>query len=189
MEYFMCNKNLTIIQVEGTVIKFVAHGYVDVYDEDAFEQYASNHDGYLYQSIHSDIPDTEMEKLYRAVFADGIYKLRICAAYMVDMRTGVAALRDFSFPMESATYFPNTHIQKYGCIGSYAGRFQEYLQKRDYVGAIDQAVVSARNLNFYDSSVMARFAEDFSRTTISCLEARDGRLLTPREAITELEEM
>jgi len=189
MEYFMCNKNLTIIRVEGTVIEFVAHGYVDIYDEDAFEQYASNHDGYLYCGIVHSIMESEMETLYRAIFSDDIYKLRICAAYTVDMKSGIKALRHFTFPAESKTYFPNTHIQSFGCIGNYAGRFQEYMQKRDYVGAIDQAVVSARNLNFYDSSVIGRFAEDFSRTTIPCLEARDGRLLTPLEAITELEEM
>ena len=187
MEYFMCNKNLTIIQVEGTIIKFVAHGYVDIYDEDAFEQYASNYEGYLYRSITPNILESEMEGLYRAIFSDGVYRLRICAAYMVDMRSGLKALQHFSFPAESQTYFPNTHIQSFGCIGSYEGRFHEYMNKRDYVGAIDQAVVSARNLNFYDSSVMSRFVEDFSRTSIPCLESHDGRLLTPRAAISELE--
>jgi len=61
------------------------------------------------------------------------------------------------------------------------------MHKRDYVGAIDQAVVSARNLNFYDSAVIAAFARDFSRTSIKCLERLDGTLLTPKEAIKELE--
>jgi len=61
------------------------------------------------------------------------------------------------------------------------------MQKRDYVGGIDQAVVSARNLNFYDSTVMSTFAKELSRTTISCIEKPDGTLLTPREAILELE--
>jgi len=37
MEYFMCNKNLSIVQVRGTAVEFIAHGYVDVYDLDAFE--------------------------------------------------------------------------------------------------------------------------------------------------------
>jgi len=187
MEYFMCNKNLTILHVEGTVIKFIACGYADIYDIDAFEKFSSNHRGYLYQRINPRITATQMEMLYQAIFSDGIYKLRICAAYIVDMRTGLRPLQHLDLPAESRTYLPNPHIQSFGCIGNYAGRFQEYMQKRDYVGAIDQAVVSARNLNFYDSSVMARFAEDFSRTTITCLEAQDGSLLTPQEAISQLE--
>ena len=187
MEYFMCNKNLSIIQVRGTAIDFVAHGYADIYDEGAFERYVGNHKGHLYASLPMTITKPQMEKLYRAIFSEGRYKLRICAAYKADMKSGLTAYQQYNFPMESQTYFPNTHIQHFGCIGTYASRFMEYMHKRDYVGAIDQAVVSARNLNFHDSMVMAVFAKDFSRTTIKCIEKSDGTLLTPIEAITELE--
>jgi len=187
MEYFMCNKNLSIIKTVGTAIEFIAHGYADVYDPDAFEQYVSNHDGFMYSNLHPTVTKPQMEKLYRAIFGDCIYKLRICAAYRADMRSGLIGLSSYVFPPESRTYLHNPHIQIHGCIGSYSGRFQEYMQKRDYVGAIDQAVVSARNLNFYDSAVMSAFAKDFSRTSISCVEKSDGTLLTPREAIIDLE--
>ena len=188
MEYFMCNKNLTIIRVDGTTIQFVAHGYADIYDVDAFEQYVSNHNGYMYNDISYEIDETQMEMLYRAIFSDCTYMLRICAAYSADMKNGLHGLRQYSLPTESSTYFPNPHIQLHGCIGSYAGYFQEYMRKRDYVGAIDQAVVSARNLNFYDATVIGIFAGNFSRTNRKCVEAPDGRLLTPLEAITELED-
>jgi len=187
MEYFMCNKNLTVVKVAGTAIEFIAHGYADIYDVDAFERYVGNHNGYLYSSISSSITKPQMEMLYRAVFGDGLYKLRICAAYIADMKTGLRPFQSYTFPSESRTYFPNTHIQHFGCIGSYAGRFQEYIDRRDYVGAIDQAAVSARNLNFYDSAVMGNFARDFSRSKVKCLEKLDGTLLTPREVIIELE--
>ena len=113
--------------------------------------------------------------------------LRICAAYTADMRTGLNALKNCSFPAESKTYLPNPHIQQFGCIGTYAGRFQEYMQRKDYVGAIDQAAVSARNLNFYDSPVIGALAKDLSNTAIKCMEKPDGSLLTPKEAIIELE--
>ena len=106
---------------------------------------------------------------------------------IIPMHTGLRAFRDYVFPHESRTYFPNPHIQGFGCIGSYGGLFQVSMQKRDYVGAIDQAVVSARNINFYDSAVIGAFARDFSRTSIKCLERPDGTLLSPKEAIKELE--
>jgi len=187
MEYFMCNKNLSIIKVIGTAIEFIAHGYADIYDADAFEQYAGNLNGYMYNNLHSSVTKPQMQKLYRAIFGDCKYKLRICAAYTADMRTGLRGISSYVFPPESRTYLHNPHIQVHGCIGSYSGRFQEYMQKRDYVGGIDQAVVSARNLNFYDSTVISTFAKELSRTTISCIEKPDGTLLTPREAIIELE--
>jgi len=46
-EYFMCNKNLNLIRVNGTLMEFITHGYADIYDEDAFIQYAGNHAGYM----------------------------------------------------------------------------------------------------------------------------------------------
>jgi hypothetical protein len=128
-----------------------------------------------------------MEKLYRAIFSERKYKLRLCAAYRADIRLGLTAIKSYVFPSESSTYLPNPHIQNHGCIGGYAERFQEYLQKRDYVGAIDQAVVSARNLNFCDSTVIKMFANKLSTTGIKCIEKPDGTLLSPREAIRELE--
>ena len=187
VEYFMCNKNLTLVQTFRTTLEFVAHGYADIYDEDAFNQYVGNHHGYLYAELNSSITKPQMERLYRAIFNEGRYKLRICAAYTVEMRSGLKAFREYAFPEESKTHFPNPHIQQFGCIGTYAGRFQEYMDRKDYVGAIDQAVVSARNLNFYDSSVMSGFAKSFSRTSLKCLEKVDGTLLTPQEAILEME--
>jgi hypothetical protein len=187
MEYFMCNKNLSIINVNGTMIEFVAHGYADIYDQEAFDKYVQNHNGYLYSRLNPAITKAQMEKLYKAIFADGKYKLRICAAYTADMKTGLKAAKMYMFPPESSSYLPNPHIQSHGCIGSYAMRFQEYMRKRDYVGAIDQAVVSARNLNFHDSTVMSRFANELSNSSKSCIETQDGTLLTPFEVVLELE--
>jgi hypothetical protein len=186
MEYFMCNRNLLIMTVRNTSIEFVVHGYADIYDEEAFDKYVGNHNGYMYTRINSVIPKQQMERLYRAIFNTTTYKLRICAAFNADLRSGLKGLQHYTFPHESDTYLPNPHIQQFGCIGSYAGRFQEYIHKRDLVGAIDQASVSARNLNFYDSTVMSAFGEVLSYSAKRCIEKRDGTLLTPLEAITEL---
>jgi len=189
MEYFLCNKQLSIIRVTGTELEFVVHGYADVYDEEAFETYAGNLNSDLYNQLGSGVTKKEMQSLYQAIFSNGKYKLRLCAAYRADMKNAIKPVMDYVFPPESQTYLPNPHIQQYGCIGGYASRFVEYMSKRDYVGAIDQAVVSARNLNFYDSAVMSAFAKNLSRTTIKCIEDADGTLMTPREAIKELTEV
>jgi len=188
MEYFLCNKNLSLIRVDGTELEFVVHGYADVFDESAFETCAKNPDSYLYKSTGS-LSQMEMELLYRAIFDGGIYKLRICAAYRVNMQSSIVALTNYIFPPESKDYLPNPHIQRHGCIGSYAARFKEFMKDRDYVGAIDQAVVSARNLNFFDSTVMSAFASNLSQTTIKCIEDRHGNTMTPKAAIAGLTAM
>ena len=186
VEYFMCNKNISIINVRGTSIELVVHGYADVYDQEAFDRYVKNHSSFLYSNLHSQFTKSQMEKLYRAIFEKCTHKLRICAAYTADLKSGLSAYKNYVFPSESKDYLPNPHIQNHGCIGTYSARFQDYLSNKDYVGAIDQAVVSARNLNFYDSTVMSGFARDLSHSAIKCIENPNGILLTPREAIAEL---
>jgi hypothetical protein len=47
MEYFLCNKNLSVISVNGTQIEFVVHGYADIFDEEAADRYISNKSGFL----------------------------------------------------------------------------------------------------------------------------------------------
>ena len=188
MDYFICNKNLSIIKVVGTVLEFVVHGYADIYDEDAFDTYAGNQNSFLYNRIGS-VPRDSMERFYRAVFNSGVFKLRICAAYKADMRNSITPFKGYIFPPESQTYLPNPHIQHHGCVGGYLLRFVEYMQNHDYVGAIDQAAVSARNLNFHDSTVMSTFANTLVHTPIKCIEDVKGNLMTPSEAIKKLEEV
>jgi len=189
MDYFLCNKQLSVIYVEGTSLEFVVHGYADVFNEEAFDTCVNNMNSYLYKNIGSGITKEEMQKLYLSVFGEnGTYKLRMCAAYRADMKNSITPIMDYAFPPESKNYLPNPHVQEYGCIGSYASRFMEYMHNnRDYVGAINQASLSARNLNFYDSTVMASFVSTLSATTVRCIEDSDGSLMTPKEAIKRME--
>ena len=188
MEYFMCNKNLTIIDVNGTAIEFVVHGYADIFDEEAFGQYVENDKSYLYKELSPLVTKQQMKALYKAIFGESPqYKLRICASYTADIKSGLQANDHYDFPSESNTYIPNPHIQIHGCIGDYALKFEEFMKKHDYVGAIDQAAVSARNLNFHDSIVISVFVAQLSHnSSVSCIERADGTLITPHEAIKEL---
>jgi hypothetical protein len=131
MEYFLCNRKLSVIRVNGTALEFVAHGYADVFDEDAFDTYARNRNSALYRELSCEVSKSGMELLYRAIFETGVYKLRVCAAYRADMRNGLLPMRGYAFPPESRDYLPNPHIQHYGCIGNYAGRFAEYMNRHD----------------------------------------------------------
>jgi hypothetical protein len=162
-------------------------GYADVYDADAFEACAGARRSFLYTCNDSAPPD-KLERFYRAIFGGG-YKLRLCAAYKASLQNGVRPQKDYVFPPELADCLPNPHIQRYGCIGSYAERFQAYMHRRDYVGAIDQAILSARNLNFHDSAVMGSLVSELASTRVKCVETPDGRLLTPEQAINELEDL
>ena len=188
MEYFICNKNLILVNVNHTIVEFIVHGYADLYDIEGFLYYVSLYNGYMYRGLSPLVSKSQMEILYRALFEDNDnYKLRMCAAFKADMQSNLRGVQHYPFSFESQNYLPNPHIYNYGCIGDYAGKFQEYLKNNDYVGAIEQAVLSTRNLNFYDSSVIPAFATILSSTTIQCIEKLDGTLLTPKQVIDEIE--
>lgn len=186
MNYFLCNKKLSIIRVDGASVEFVVRGYADVYDESAVNGYAKNYNSFLYSNISSAVSKEDMEKLYRAVFNDRLYSLCICAAFTLDLKNGVAPRQDYTFPPECKDYLPNPHIQEYGCMGGYSHRIAEYLYNKDYVGAIEQTSVSARNLNFHDSAVMEKFSYSLSCTHVKCIEDADGNHMSPRAAISRM---
>ena len=189
LDYFLCNKNLSIIRVNGTELEFVVHGYADSYDEDALDTYVNNPKSYLYNYSITNCTADAMKRFYHAIFSDRAYKLRICAAYRADMSSRIYAIKQYIYPPECQTYIPNPHIHTHGCIGSFSPRFTEYLKNRDYAGAVDLAAVSARNLNFHDSGVISKFIKTLSGTPIKCIEDKDGNLMTPRQLIKNLEEV
>ena len=187
IEYVIHHKDITIEYVEGDSICLVVCGYIDSYDIEALEQYMVNYNGFLYTNLNPLITMSQMKTLYKAVFIEEKYKLRICAAYKANMKLGLKAFREYRFSQEFVSYFANPHIHKYGCLGTFSGRFMECLFDKDYIGAFNQIVLSTRNLNFCDSSVMSYFAETFSKTSKRCLESVNGVLLTPIDVIKELE--
>lgn len=186
MEYFLLNKNLIIISVKGVKMVFVAHGYMDSFDEDAFDTYVNNLNSYLYKNIYKNVKT--LQKFYKTVFSERTYKLRICAAYKFDTQNSISAMLNFSFPPECRTYIPNPHINEYTCLGDYTPRINESIKNRDYVGAIILAENSARNLNFHDSGIIIKFIKSLLSTSIKCIEDAEGNLMAPMELIKKLEE-
>lgn len=183
VDYFLCNKNLTINSGGGTSdwIGFTALGHVDIYNEDAAERYIANRNSFLYPE---GILTANAEKLYRSIFLDYKYKLRIGASFDISFENWCTT----SFKYRNNAYYPNPHINNHGCIGEYGQRVVECMNEHDYIGVVQQLEASTRSLNFTDSAVMSRFAKEFFSTTIKCLEdAETGELLSPTEAMAKYE--
>jgi hypothetical protein len=185
LDYFVCHRNVRLDTVVRSSLVVIVEGYADVFDSDAFESYVSNPNSSFYVLTKGLIIQSKLEKLYRALFETETLKLRVWAAYTVGLVGSVVPYSGYAYT--DATRIPNPHIQKYGCIGGYETLITECLRRRDYVGALEQTSVSARNINFHDSTVMEDFSRQLISTTITCIEFRDGSLLTPIEAIKRLE--
>lgn len=191
MEYFLSNKKLVLLSAGETFIKFGFKDYLVFYEEEQAEKYINNDKSYLYDSSFfrsSGITKAGLKKLLKAVFLDQEIKLRFCAAYKIDFREGIYPQSGFQYGYEFEGYTPNPHIDAYRCMGNYIQAVNQYLERRDYIGAIEQCCASAKSLNFADSTVMIEFVKRICgvsryHNNEKCFELPDGSVVDTKGAI------
>lgn len=192
MNYFLCNKNLTPKEIEGSVLTFVCRGYAEYFDEELAERVITNENSYLYEYGRLNQENQERrEKVLRAIFLDRKLKLRLCAAYRLHLESGIEAYSGYRFGHEEADYLPNPHIQHYRCMGNYVPTINKMIRDGNYVGVIDQCMASCQSLNFGDSTVMEKFAENLfveRNQHNQFIELPDGTLVNMKTALEWVEE-
>ena len=197
MEYFLCNDRLVLESVTNTTMVFGVKDYITYFDEDMARRVINNEVSYIYRprgrACNNIIPAEDMKKLVTAIFLDETIRVRVCAAYEFRLDGNVRARDGYSYGTEYRDCTPNTHIDRFHCLGSYETQINKLLTNRDYIGAIEQCVASCKSLNFGDSTVMSEFMSrlyeisDY-KVNIRCIELPDGRVVTPKEAVEYLKQ-
>lgn len=197
MDYFLCNKKLTLLSVRDFDLYFAVRDYITYYDEDMAKKIIDNEDSFLYKpngrSCNNIIPVADMKALMTAVFLDQKIKIKVCAAYTFQIGGNVAPMSSYGFGTKFNDYMPNPHIDRYSCIGNYGKIINEALMQNDYIGAIEQCIASCKSLNFADSAVMIEFMRQLyglsdNKKNVRCFELPDGNVVGPKEAIQYLKE-
>jgi hypothetical protein len=193
MDYFLCNKKLSLDYVEDTSMTFVVKDYYTYFDESMAKSMIENGSSYIYSGYEGlDIRPEAMKKLMLAVFVDQTLRIKCCAAYCFNLYGEVEGISHYNFRnFDCSEYMPNIHIDEYRCLGNYNTTINTLLSERNYIGAIEQCVASCKSLNFADSTVMREFMNVMygeSRYNNKCIELPDGKVVTPKEAISWLEE-
>lgn len=187
MNYFLNSKVLHLDSVYGDRIKFSVKTYFNVWDEDMAETLINNKRSYAYPSYVEN--KDEMQKLYTAIFIDHKLRIKTCAAYQLSASGGVNALSNYVYD-ESVFYdcIPNTHIDRYACMGNYTRIVNDMVKKYDYIGAIEACICSAGSLNFGDSTVAKEFFKNIvnghdNGVNNVCIELPDGKVVDYKGAI------
>lgn len=192
MEYFLCNDKLVLESVNDTTMTFIVKTYLEYFDEDMAKRMIDNAQSFIYRPDGTDhsgrIPAEDMKKLMYAIFIDQKMRIKFCAAYVFNLNGNVSVRGGYNYGAEFGEYMPNTHIDKYTCLGNYSRAINECLKRRNYIGAIEQCVASCKSLNFGDSPVMTAFMKGLYGTVSPkvnnrCIELPDGKVVTPKEAI------
>ena len=189
MDYFLCNKRLTLANRNGTTITFIVNDYLTYWDEDMAKKFIKNKDSYIYSvgDRNRKVNKSDMGNLMKAIFLDQVLKVRFCAAYTLDICGCVRGFAGYLFGSESFNSTPNPHINNYRCLGNYERCINEMIYEHNYIGAIEQCVASAKSLNFGDSTVMNDFMKmlygmDSRGANTKCIELPDGSIVEPWDA-------
>lgn len=192
MEYFLCNNRLVLEEVTDTYMVFSCMDYLTYFDEDMAKQMIDNKRSYVYRpngrACNNFIQEDDMKKLMYAIFIDQTLRIKMCCAYKFDLNGRVKGLSGHNYGYEFRECTPNTHIDRYSCMGNYERTINELLKNHNYIGAIEQCVASCKSMNFADSPVMQEFMSRLyglsgSNVNIRCIELPDGRVVEPKEAI------
>lgn len=191
MDYFLCNSSLVLDKVDGTKLTFSVKGYSSYFDKEVVTAVLNNPHGYFYEQTdgrcYPGIGAQKMEKLIKSIFVDEVLRLKICAAYSLEMGGQVSAQEGYDFRPELVDFLPNPHINDFSCMGNYQTGINEALRDNDYIGAVSQCAASSGSLNFMDSHVMKRFMSYLYSTNKRCIALPDGSSVSVDDAINWLE--
>lgn len=189
MEYFLRNKNLTLIRSADSRVEFIVKAKLEYFDPEMAERAINNKNSLLYRGRDNyNLSQEDVELLYRAVFVDGTISIKVCAAYRLSINGGVDPIGRYNYGDDFKDCMPHPHVDEYSCMGDYVKLVNELMQRHDYIMALEQCVASARSLNFADSVVLNHFVSCLmgEGRNGKCLELPDGRTVIAPDAIAWL---
>lgn len=193
MEYFLCNQKLVLenVTADGDM-DFACMDYLTYFDEEIAKSMIDNPRSCIYRpsgrACNNIIPAEDMKKLMYAIFIDQTLRIKFCASYRFSIRGNVRGNAGHSYGSEFRNCMPNTHIDRYACLGNNEYTINQLLKNHDYITALEQAISSCKSLNFADGAVMEEFMRRFYGisdygTNNRCIELPDGSVVTPKEAV------
>lgn len=189
MDYFLRNKNLTLIESSGANVDFIVRAKIEYYDPEMAESAIKNDHSLLYTRGRN-IAKNDRKKLFQAIFLDNKIHVNVCAAFRLAVNGGVTTHGHYSYGEEFNNCMPHPHIDQYNCMGDYVRIVNDLMQRHDYIMALEQCIASARSLNFADGTVLEYFVKTLfdDNSKNRCLQLPDGKVVNAADAVKWLNE-
>lgn len=188
LDYFKSHKNMYLESISGSKLYFAVRGNLSYFDEGMYKRMMNNDNCYAYRYLDRDISKEQARKLFDAIFVDQSIKLKVCAAYCLDVSGSINALSVHTYTGDFEQCYPNPHIQNHACLGNYRTTLNEYLRNGNFIMCLEQCVASCVSLNFGDPTVMSEFFRELcGRKSGKYYELPDGKRVNILEAIKWLE--
>ena len=174
-DFFKNRKNIMIINVTDSEIKYSVLDTLEFYDEDEFNKICSNSGSYLRRICNDD--DL---KVLKSIFVErkGIFVTN--AVFSLTSMRRVSMHRGAT---NESNALPHPHIVFYGCGGGNDSYYEQYASSGDWDLAIDQSICATKNLNFGDSTVVSKMVEWIhNHSLVPCIKMADtGKIVSYHE--------
>lgn len=184
-DYLRAQKGI-IVNSNGESLLLTITTFLSNYDPDDVETFIFNTDR-PYQDFTGE-QEHDVRILFRAVFIDHIFKIKLAATYRLDYNCHVTAMSSAT-NMNSVQAVPNPHINHHSCLGNYEPMLEDAEDRRDFITAIAICQQSAGSMNLVETISTKYFFDDFAaayHNDIPVILTDTGESITPKQAIEQL---
>ena len=184
-DYLHTQKGISVGTDDGSLLLTITTSLSN-YDPDDVETFIFNSD-LPYQDFTGE-EEHDVRILFRAVFIDHIFKIKLAATYKLDYYCHVTAMAG-DINMNVVQAVPNPHINRHSCLGNYEPMLEDAEDRRDFIAAIAICQQSASSMNLVETISTKYFFDDFAtayHTDIPVILTAAGESITPKQAIEQL---
>lgn len=156
--FFNAHRQVTVLNVESSYLRFGVDDTLEFYDEDEFERIFNSGRSYL-----SGL-DARVRKALWAIFKERKGVIRIQAVFDLSNFKLVDPCSHYTFVDNC---MPNPHIFYHACSGGNEAYYYQYAESGDWDLGVEQAIAATKNLNWGDSIVcdeMVRWLKQHENT-------------------------
>ena len=183
---FLHSQKDIIVNTTGEALLLTITTFLSNYDPDDVSTFVF--DSFTpYSGIPTAARD-DVRTLFKAIFVDHIFKVKMVANYKLDYNCHVTAIKD-SCSVSGSKAIPNPHINEYACLGNYNPMLADAEDNRDFISAIAICQQSAGSMNLVETISTDYFWNDFAAAydeDIPVILTDTGESITPKQAIEQL---
>lgn len=181
MDYLDKNPDVNIFgDDKGLTITSV--GSLDFYDEDLAERMIRNRDSALYYSMLSGGKD-KWSAFFDAVFIEKRYKIMLASEINVPFDNAGRVSITHVYNDEA---LENPHYERYACLGANQMEIRKLANGGMYVPMMEMCRAATQSINLAESPVVEFFVSRLRTSEKLCVISPDGRRLTPKQAVEEI---
>jgi hypothetical protein len=184
INFMETNKRVKIIDINGSAITYDVLAELDFFDPDMYDRYTENLNSYVYRLCPESKRKT-MRKMLDDIFVNRKYKVNLMSTFKLNfdnigsIESGISNYSELKRKYKGRIGSP--HVVLYHCTGEFPNLWRVALENGDYISAVVNTVNYASNLSWADSTVGARFIEEFHSK--KCIEDAKGNLYTADELL------